>query len=78
MNRNGTGDTCRSQSRPLSSSAHDDQGGKSSGEPWNKTVSDWFQKKKNVFLIGPVKFRRARVDMRRVWRFQDNSRAQAE
>ena len=48
MNRNGTGDTCRSQSRPLGSSAHDDQGGKSSGEPWNKTVSDWFQEKKKT------------------------------
>ena len=32
----------REHSRPQSYSAHDGQGGKSSGEPWNKIVSDWF------------------------------------
>ena len=44
-------------------------GRKSSGEPWNKIVSDWFQQKTiNVFLIGPFKFARARVNVWRVWR----------
>ena len=33
------------QSWTQSSSEHDGQGGKSSGESWNKTVSDWFQQK---------------------------------
>ena len=54
------------QSQPQNSSAHDGQGGKSSGEPWNKAASDWFQWKKkqiNVFLSGPVKFARERVNV---------------
>ena len=42
---------------------------KSPGEPWNKIVSDWFQQKTiKVFLIGPFKFARERVNVRRVWR----------
>ena len=44
-------------------------GMKSPGEPWNKIVSDWFQQKTiKVFLIGPFKFARERVNVRRVWR----------
>ena len=35
-------------------------------------------RKKSVFLIGPFKFPRERVNLQRVWRFQNNSRAQAE
>ena len=38
---------------------HYGHGGKRSGEPWNKSDSDWFQLKKkkeiNMFLIGPFK-----------------------
>ena len=42
---------------------------KSSGEPWSKIVSDWFQQKTiKVFLIGPFKFARERLNVRRVWR----------
>ena len=42
---------------------------KSPGEPWNKIVSDWFQQKTiKVLLIGPFKFARERVNVRRVWR----------
>ena len=38
---------------------------KSSGEPWSKIVSDWFQQKTiNVFLIGPFKFAREWLDVR--------------
>ena len=44
-------------------------GRKSSGEPWNKIVSDWFQRKTiKVFLISAFKFERERVNMRCVWR----------
>ena len=42
---------------------------KSSGEPWSEIVSDWFQKETiEVFLIGPFKFPRERLKVRRVWR----------
>ena len=42
---------------------------KSSGEPWRKIVSDWFQQKTiKVFLIGPFKFARERLNVWRVWR----------
>ena len=41
---------------------------KSSGEPWSRIVSDWFQQKKKVFLIGPFKFARERLNVLRVWR----------
>ena len=42
---------------------------KSSGEPWSKIVSDWFQQKTiKVFLIGPFKFARERLNVWRVWR----------
>ena len=45
-------------------------GRKSSGEPWNEIVSDWFQQKKTikVFLIGPFKLALEQVNVRRVWR----------
>ena len=47
------------QSGPQSFSVHYGHGGKRSGEPWNKSDSDWFQLKKkkeiNTFLIGPFK-----------------------
>ena len=44
-------------------------GTKSSGEPWNKIVSDWFQQKTIKLLsIGPFKFAREWVNVRRVWR----------
>ena len=40
---------------------------KSSGEPWNKIVSDWFQLKTiKVFLIGPFMLAREQVNVRRV------------
>ena len=59
-------------SRPQSSSAHYGRGGKSSGKPWNKIVSHWFQQKTiNVFLIGSFKFARERVYVRRVWRVSE-------
>ena len=42
----------------------------SSGEPWSKIASDWFQQKtiKKVFLIGPFKFTQERLNVRRAWR----------
>ena len=51
------------------SSAHVGETDQSSGEPWSKIVSDWFQRKtKKVFLIGPFKFARERLNVQRVWR----------
>ena len=45
---------------------------KSSGEPWSKIVSDWFQQKTiKVFLIGPFKFARERLNVQRVWRVSE-------
>ena len=45
-----------------------ERGIKSSGEPWSKIVSDPFQQKTiNVFLIGPFKFARERLNVRRIW-----------
>ena len=42
---------------------------KSSGEPWSKIVSNWFQQKTiKVFLIGLFKFERERLNVQRVWR----------
>ena len=43
---------------------------KSSGEPWSKNISDWFQQKTiKVFLIGPFKFVLEQLNaVRRVWR----------
>jgi len=44
------------------------QGGKSSGKPWSKIVSEWFQQKTiREFLIGPFKFARKRLNVWRVW-----------
>ena len=43
-------------------------GRKSSGEPWSKIASDWFQQKTiKEFLIGPFKFARKRLNVWRVW-----------
>ena len=45
-----------------------ERGIKSSGEPWSKIVSDSFQQKTiNVFLIGPFKFARERLNVRHIW-----------
>ena len=42
---------------------------KSSGEPWSKIVSDWFQQKTSkVFLIGLFKFEREQLNVRPAWR----------
>ena len=52
-----------------STSAHlEERAIKSSGDPWNKIVSDLFQQKTiKVLLIDPFKFARERLNVRRVW-----------
>ena len=61
------------QSEPQSFSVHYGHGGKRSGEPWNKSDSDWFQlkkKKRNKHVSDwSIQGRKREwVNVRRVWR----------
>ena len=55
-----------------SSSSHVEERDQELWGPWSKIVSDWFQQKTiKVFLIGPFKFVRERLNVRRVWRVSE-------
>ena len=54
---------------PQSSSAHDEERDRELWGTWSKIVSDCFQQKTiKVFLIGPFKFAREQLNVRRAWR----------